>query len=376
MEKVIKLVHCADIHLGSEPTFLKSKATLRGEELLLTFEKLIDFCQMEKVDILLIAGDLFESNNISDRYIKSVISAFAKIPDTIIAICGGNHDPITLDCAFYNNTLSDNVIIFSDFQTYRFPARGFMISGAGFTSSAQSSTNFHNKKAEGNLINIGIFHGDIYSSESDKNPISVSDIENSDYDYIALGHIHARTEIIRHDNVFYAYSGCLEGRGFDEVGKKGFYYGEIGKGYNNLKFIQAGKRVHYIIDVDISSCSNLSDMEKKIELEMHKHSKDISRDLFKINLIGGIPQSFSFSTEALVARFSEKVFYIKVIDKTTYEVDFNVLAQENSLMGIFAKKMLSKIENAKSEEEKTMLKQALNFGIKASHSKLGGIYED
>lgn len=375
MKEKIKIIHCADIHLGSEPAFLGNKAVSRGEELLLTFEKLVEFAKRGNVDLLLIAGDLFESNSVSERYFNTVKKALATIPDTIVAICTGNHDPNSMDSP-YNDSWGENVYIFSHFRTVRFPEKGFMLSGAGFSTSAQENSLFENVKSEEGMINIGIFHGDIYNLESGKNPISLSMIENSEFDYIALGHIHARSEITIKGKTYYSYSGCLEGRGFDESGIKGFYYGEIGVDFNRLTFVQAGRRIHHVLDVDVTNCSDILDLSELIQIEISKNSKNPEMDLFKIILIGSVPQDFIFSVDSLITRLSDKYYYIKIIDKTSYLINYESLATENSLMGIFTAKMLERIKNAKDKEEEIISQDALNYGIKASHGKLGGIYEN
>lgn len=58
------------------------------------------------------------------------------------------------------------------------------------------------------------------------------------------------------------------------------------------------------------------------------------------------------------------MYFAKVKDKTEIKADFNELAKEQSLKGIFVKNMLLKIENSYGEE-KELLKSALNIGLKA-----------
>lgn len=62
--KPVKILHCADIHIGAEESFLGMRAQSRRAETLITFEKIINIARENSVDILLIAGDLFNSNNI------------------------------------------------------------------------------------------------------------------------------------------------------------------------------------------------------------------------------------------------------------------------------------------------------------------------
>ena len=51
--------------------------------------------------------------------------------------------------------------------------------------------------------------------------IEVYELKNKNIDYLALGHVH-KYKMEKLDNRgIYCYSGCLEGRGFDECGDKG-----------------------------------------------------------------------------------------------------------------------------------------------------------
>ena len=85
--KLIKILHTADLHIGAAESFLGSDSQKRRFENLLTFEKIIDLGVERKVDIIAISGDLFDSNNIEDRFIDAVFSKISgcKIP---VVFCG------------------------------------------------------------------------------------------------------------------------------------------------------------------------------------------------------------------------------------------------------------------------------------------------
>ena len=78
----IKVLHCADVHLGASESSLGILAENRKAETLICFEKIINLAKDKNVDILLIAGDLFNSNNIDKAFTDRVFECFASIPDT------------------------------------------------------------------------------------------------------------------------------------------------------------------------------------------------------------------------------------------------------------------------------------------------------
>ena len=66
-----------------------------------------------------------------------------------------------------------------------------------------------------------MLHGEIGDTIG-KNKIKLASLKNHNIDYLALGHYHTYTVGQIDERGTYVYSGCLEGRGFDECGEKGF----------------------------------------------------------------------------------------------------------------------------------------------------------
>ena len=89
----MKFVHCADVHIGMEFALNRLRSKQRKAEILQSFLRVIDYCRDEEVDILLIAGDLFDSEKVEAAVVEQIKEAFAGIPGTDIYIAPGNHDP-------------------------------------------------------------------------------------------------------------------------------------------------------------------------------------------------------------------------------------------------------------------------------------------
>ena len=81
----VKILHTADIHIGARDAFLGTAAESRRFETLLTFERIIDLAKENKVDILAIAGDLFESNTVEDAFIDGVFNKINQIKNSPIS---------------------------------------------------------------------------------------------------------------------------------------------------------------------------------------------------------------------------------------------------------------------------------------------------
>lgn len=363
----IKLLHTADIHIGAAESFLKENSDSRRFETLLTFEKIIDLGIENKVDVIAIAGDLFDSNNIEERFITAVFEKIANASPIKVIFAAGNHDPLSADSPFLNRSLPENLYVLgtSD-ECITFEDLSLKVYGRSFEHNyLQGEENFTLKTDDG-FINLLVQHGELKSDlSSDYNAITPRFVKNSGMDYIALGHVHKRTEIGKIEKTAFAYCGCPEGQGFDELDQKGVYIGEIGKNYCDLKFTAVSKRLHAEEKVDISGDLTANEICDKITETLKTNYGDTWRDnLYKIELVGEIAEDTEISLEEITARLKPQVYFIKIKDRTEYKLDYVSLSKEPTLKGIFIRKMLEK-EAAASDTEKPLIRDALTLGLKA-----------
>jgi len=369
----IKVIHCADLHLGAELSSLGHLARVRREEHIMTFTRIIDLCRNEKVDLLLIAGDLFEGSCTDQPIVDAVREAFARIPDTLVAIAPGNHDFIALDSPYERERWPDNVVLFkTGYESAEFADRGFCLWGAGFTRTyAAESMMPSGADAENALINIGVLHGDLVAAgqASPYNPVTVSQISGSGLDYLALGHVHKRTDILQSGRTYYAYSGCPEGRGFDELDEKGVYIGSVSKGKADMAFLPVCRRMNLELPVDISPASTQSEAAEIIRRTAEeRYGEQYQEHLYKIILTGALTERFVPDCLAIAIRLQDCFFYIKVYDQTHPAIDVAALAKEISLKGIYTRKMLEQIDRCFASGQETAAGQyqrALYLGLRA-----------
>jgi hypothetical protein len=94
------------------------------------------------------------------------------------------------------------------------------------------------------------------------------------------------------------------------------------------------------------------------------YGENYSNNLYKIELVGTLSKEFSLNLDSVLAGLSPMLFYVKLKNQTEKEFDFELIAKERTLRGIFVKKMLMKIEGA-PKEEKANLRKALTLGLNA-----------
>ncbi|MDD2214068.1 MAG: metallophosphoesterase [Oscillospiraceae bacterium] len=215
-------IHTADLHLAS-------LADVTG-----CWQRVLKLCRQYQAQLLLIAGDLFENNQLVDQDMVRLLQLQAEgLPELQIFVAPGNHDPLTADSPYRRYTWPRQWQIFGpDWAGYRLPELGTEIWGAAFTAGSQEQPLLQSLPIRGqkpDLFRIGVLHADFpASADSPYNPLTTAEIAASGLDYLALGHRHNSDGQLRQAGTTgYAYSGSPEGHGFFESGAKGCLLGRV-----------------------------------------------------------------------------------------------------------------------------------------------------
>lgn len=360
----VKVLHCADLHFDTPFKELsKEVSDTSKNELLEVFKKIIDLAIEENIEVLLIAGDVFDNLTVNKNTLFFISDQIKRIKNIKVFISPGNHDPYN-DKSFYSMiNWPENVYIFKgDMEFKEVKELNLIIWGAGFRNNYENETLLKSINVENNKINIMLLHGEIISanSKNEYNPIYINDIYKSNIDYIALGHRHKFSGILKEGMTTYAYSGCPQGRGFDEEGEKGVIIGEVYKGGTNLSFLPVCKRKYITKEIDITGTNNYDEVIFKLLSDLS--DEEIHKNFYKIILKGELKEHFNLKESVLIEKLKNKFYYIKIINDTSIEVNLTELSRDYSIKGMFIAKILEKLKDA-SDDDKEILKLALKMGI-------------
>ncbi len=346
----LKIIHTADIHFDTPHKNLgdSSKANIRREDMYASFKKIIGLSK--NADMLIISGDLFDGNNVSKTTLEFLKEEFSKIPEVRVFICAGNHDYRGDESVYNTFDFGENVYVF-DTDAEKIETDVADIYGISF-KTANDNRKLLEKISVSNpdKINILVMHGNL--SGTDYNPVSLTDISNSGMDYIALGHIHAYSGVLSSGRTFYAYPGCPEGRGFDELGEKGVIALSLSKGNADATFVPVCERMYLDLKVDITDALGYDEILERIN-EVYQGEKHI----YRIRLCGEAP--FFVDTEVVKSKITG--FMVEVQDETTTKIDLEKLKDEFTLKGLFAKYALEDKVNLSEEEFENALKAGLSL---------------
>ena len=128
----------------------------------------------------------------------------------------------------------------------------------------------------GDSTNIVTLHGDI------RGEIDLRRLKGKNIDYLALGHIHTYARGELDERGVYAYSGCLEGRGYDECGEKGFVLLETGRNAAgraviSSRFVPSSIRRLEEYRIDVSAAKDDFDARRIAERQITAREKDLLR---------------------------------------------------------------------------------------------------
>lgn len=368
----LKIIHCADLHLDSSLTanFNAGQTKERKLELINSFERLLRYADENLVDAVIIAGDLFDKPIVSKTTKNIVLDGITRLKDIDFYYLKGNHDEFNSLDQLRN--LPENLHLFNnEWQTYTAFSSDYYditISGKELTSR-DSNLNLEGLELEASDFNIVCLHGQLTGYESKKDDINIplNGLVGKNIDYLALGHIHKESVGEIDSRGIYAYSGALEGRGFDELGEKGFILLNIDEENHSFthEFIPFAKRTLEEVWVDITDAYTSLDV---IELatEAINEANIPKTSLIKLVLVGEVLVEADINENVIKRHFENDFFYIKIVNDSRFKLNISDYAHEESLKGEFVR--LIATDKELSNKDKM---QIINIGIKALTNDLG-----
>ena len=331
----MRIIHCGDIHLDSklESNLPDSASKTRKKEIIMSFRRMVDYAIENNVDVVIIAGDLFDSQRMLDTTRDAVLGKIGEADKVQFLYLIGNHD---MGSKLLDLPLPQNLKIFSDNWT-TFEFGNVAVTGVNLTEQncrhIYGSLNLDDSK-----FNIVTMHGELgtaYSSQS----VNRNELGDKDIDYLALGHYHSYREGALGEKGVWCYCGCLEGRGFDECGDKGFVVLDIDdKGKFSFKFHKSSIRDIVEVECDISGIADTSEMMRKINSSV----TDVSTEaMLKVVLTGDIPAEARKDLELFKKELGEKFWFVKLKDKTKILLNHEDYINDISLKGEFIRKVLA-----------------------------------
>jgi DNA repair exonuclease SbcCD nuclease subunit len=212
-----KFLHTADWQIGRLfATFDPEHAPLLAEARIAAVERLAALATAQGVDAVLVAGDVFDAQTVSDRTVRRLFNALSAFAGPWLMI-PGNHDAALAESVWTRaqrlGAVPANAHLCLTPEVRLFSELGFAVLPAPLTQRhtyGDLTDWFDSAETPAGLLRIGLAHGSvqgILAEDIDSaNPIAMDRPERARLDYLALGDWHG-TKIV---GPKLAYSGTPE----------------------------------------------------------------------------------------------------------------------------------------------------------------------
>lgn len=357
---MVKILHAADFHLDSPFLGLgPEQARQRRREARDSVLRLANFANVEHVDLVLLAGDLFDSAEIYKETAEVLAVALDQIQARVF-IAPGNHDYWDPQGPYGTVRWPENVHIFKkkQIEAVELPEKNCVVYGAAFTEPECSENLLGGFRApKDGRLHLMVLHGDVDGPRR-YNPIPRGGIAESGLDYLALGHVHTFSKIQKLWSTYWAYPGCPEGRGFDECGPHGVILGTVDKGNCDLHFVSFARRKYEVLPVDVTARAPLTALEEALPKE------STASDIYRIVFTGETDER-GVDLRAVRQAMEEQFYHLELRDETRLGEDLWKRAEEDSLRGLFLKNLLCRRDEAQTPQERERIDRAARFGLAA-----------
>jgi exonuclease SbcD len=272
-EMKLRFIHAADLHLDSPFKGLQHLPKLVRERItrstFVAYEKMIQFALDQKVDFVLIAGDVYDHSTRSLQAQLQFKQGLERLDSAQIScfVVHGNHDP--LDGYKIPLEWPASTHFFSGDEVSRIPyMKGNQevasIYGISYATSRTTDNLAKLFERKTDSFSIALLHTNCDSSSEHENyaPSTKKELLDAGFDYWALGHVHTR-KILHHEPPI-VYPGNSQGRHIREEGEKGFYLVEVDKFNHTTLSFQAIQDVIWIEkEIDFT---NLTQLEEVLQL--------------------------------------------------------------------------------------------------------------
>lgn len=341
------IIHTADLHLGASPDKEEPWGENRKQELWDSFERLIETVEVQKAELLLIAGDLFHRPPLL-RELREVNELFSSLSRTNVVIMAGNHDHISENSFYKGFSWAENVRFFEEdtIHAIQFPELNVEVYGLSYHKKEIRERLYDEIKPKDN----GFYHILLAHGGDEKHiPYTKEKLAKSGFDYIAFGHVHKPGIIIPGKAVM---SGSLEPTDHTCQGVHGYVCVEVKEGKNHIALTPFAGREYQEISLNLSEEDTMGSICRRLGEKVTELGAD---NIYDVVIRGKCHASLELMEDKI-----RRVGNVRVItDETEKSYDYKALMQE------YQGSLLQRYIASFSKSENMLEKKALAYGTAA-----------
>lgn len=377
MARKLTFIHTADLHLGAPLRGLRALSEKWAQRVSsaipAAFDILVETALEREVDFVVIAGDIFDQAQPSYANYMRFASGLERLHAAGIPtyLCTGNHDPYTSWRSDLVDLPPSAYMFAADKPSFTVFERGgeplALLGGRGFFNQVFDDTidiseGITRQAAEHALgvsapFGIGVLHTGL-NLDPNKAPTKPGTLLQSGMDYWALGHIHLPW-VNDETDPHIVFSGCIQGRDVNETGPRGCYVVTLEEGKpNKAEFVPLSSVVWQLLDIDVSTCTTISDAQATIMKALFAANGQAQCDYMveRIRLVGRTPLHRVLQEPNMLADLREHInaahptfFCDSLRDATTAELSKDALLAE----GLFPAVLINCANELNADEPAT-----------------------
>jgi exonuclease SbcD len=270
----MKFIHCADVHLDTPLQGLAQYPGAPANEIRnatrRAFERVLGTAISERVDFVVVAGDLYDTGLKSFESALFFNKQMACLKDAGIGVylVYGNHDAASKLIKQIRPPSNVHVFRASEAQTFQDDGLRVAIHGQSFATPeiTQDLAAKYPPPIPG-FFNIGVLHTNLagLSEHANYAPCSLETLKNKGYQYWALGHVHNRQILCTDPYVI--YPGNIQGRNGKEQGEKSCELVTVSDaGAISIETIPTSVVPWFQADIDASGCRTAEEVYERLRL--------------------------------------------------------------------------------------------------------------
>ncbi len=369
----VRILHLADLHLGTAFPAMGERGPERTRDLLHAYLRAVEFAASDAhpVDLLAIAGDLFDTHDPDEGLVFQVESSFERLSraGVHVLLVPGTHDAYSYRRSIYRRLrLREGSHLFvgprlSPGPVFTISGETVQTYGIAYDPSVSERPLAEFTRTGVADYHVAVLHAALQDSPTWKIrpsdlPVDRAEIAASGLHYLALGHYHNFVEVREAGSVA-VYPGTLEGRRFGEDGARYLVLATVSRG--SVAIERKIWNVRRLSQVPIDFLTAEIHDERKLLERITTLAGE--REIVRVRLEGAA--DFIFEPERALAALREKFFHLEIEDHT-YLMDAALLGQfrdEATIRGAFVRRSLDRVSRAATPKEREIATLALRIGL-------------
>jgi DNA repair exonuclease SbcCD nuclease subunit len=354
---MLRLLHTADVHLGARHADLGDRASAQRERQFAAFVATVDMAIAEQVDLVLIAGDLFDSNVQPRRSVERVAGQLRRLVDARIrtVITPGTHDVYDGASIYRSYDLPEMAgtagaefvkVLTPDAPQVYFAPLDVIVHGQPFATKRAPHSPLRGWDVARDTRatwHVGLLHAAVAipgQTDGDEVVVTTAEISASNLDYLALGHWHSLSQG-KVGATVHAYSGAPEPVALDQdrAGQVLLVALDQPDGVKRVEVAarQVGRTRFEHIDVDAATLASqpalVASLASKADLDL----------VLDVRLIGVRPDEVDIHADEVEARLSAAFLRLRVRDISVPPLTEGALPPPDTIVGAFLRETQARI---------------------------------